>query len=227
MLSNRKHLVFAMLLSPLGAAACASSGGTPEPSSSAPPDSTLARLEALYHARADSALMEVNEADVAFMTGMIHHHSQALVMSALAPTNGASEAVLRLTSRITNAQTDEISVMRRWLTDRGRPAPEIGQGSLGMITGADHSMHMPGMLSQQQLDDLAVAQGTQYDRLFLTYMIQHHNGAVEMVHDLFASDGAAQDEFVFKLASDIQVDQTTEVARMQQMLDTIPNDPNS
>ena len=83
-------------------------------------------------------------------------------------------------------------------------------------------MQMPGMLSPHQLDELAGAQGLEYDRLFLTYMIQHHNGAVTMVHELFATDGAAQDNFVFKLASDIQVDQRTEVARMQLMLDAIP-----
>ena len=165
--------------------------------------------------------MQVSEADVQFMAGMIHHHAQALVMSALAPTNGASDAVLTLTARITNAQKDEIGLMQRWLRQRDRPVPEVGSDGR-MVGMADHAMHMPGMLSAQQLADLAAARGREYDRLFLTYMIQHHNGAVTMVHELFASDGAAQDEFVFKLASDIQVDQTTEVARMQRMLDALP-----
>lgn len=81
---------------------------------------------------------------------------------------------------------------------------------------------MPGMLSAEQLEQLRNARGREYDRLFLTYMIQHHNGAVTMVHELFATDGAAQDDLTFKLASDIQVDQRTEVARMQLMLDAIP-----
>jgi len=166
--------------------------------------------------------MRVSDADVHFMAGMIHHHSQAVVMSALAPTNGASEAVRTLTARITNAQKDEIGLMQRWLRDRGRPIPKVDP--MGhMPASPDMSMQMPGMLSQRQLRDLAQAQGQQYDRLFLTYMMQHHNGAVTMVHELFATDGAAQDEFVFKLASDIQVDQTTEVARMQQMLDALPS----
>jgi uncharacterized protein (DUF305 family) len=166
--------------------------------------------------------MRVSDADVHFMAGMIHHHAQAVVMSALAPTNGASEAVRTLTARITNAQKDEIGLMQRWLRDRGRPVPKVDP--MGhMPESPDMSMQMPGMLSQRQLSDLAQAQGQQYDRLFLTYMMQHHNGAVTMVHELFATDGAAQDEFVFKLASDIQVDQTTEVARMQQMLDALPS----
>jgi len=175
----------------------------------------------------------VSEADVDFMTGMIHHHAQALVMSALAPTNGASTSVRTLTARIINAQKDEIAVMQRWLRQRGRPVPEVGaDGQISGMSGmsgrgemtdmADHSAHMPGMLSPEQLAELAEAHGQDYDRLFLTYMIQHHNGAVTMVHELFASDGAAQDDFVFKIASDIQVDQTTEVARMQQMLDALP-----
>jgi uncharacterized protein (DUF305 family) len=79
-------------------------------------------------------------------------------------------------------------------------------------------MHMPGMLTPEQLAELVAARGGQFDRTFLAYMIQHHRGAVTMVHDLFATDGAAQDEAVFKLASDIQVDQTTEIARMESML---------
>ena len=207
-----------MLLAPtvfLGCAAGSSEVGAP----AGEPD--LARLEALYRARADSARMNVNEADVRFMTGMIHHHAQALVMAALAPANGASPAVRTLTARITNAQKDEIAVMQRWLRDRSRPVPEVDEA--GRIEGmSDHSMHMPGMLSAEQLGELTRARGSEYDRLFLTYMIQHHHGAVAMVHDLFASDGAAQDDFVFKLASDIQVDQTTEVARMQRMLDALP-----
>jgi uncharacterized protein (DUF305 family) len=173
--------------------------------------------------------MDVHEADVAFMSGMIHHHAQALVMSALAPTNDASPSVRTLTSRITNAQRDEIAVMQRWLRERGRPVPEVDEGGhVSMMTGMSgmHDMHMPGMLSQEQLAELRSARGLEYDRLFLTYMIQHHNGAVTMVHELFAADGAAQDDFVFKLASDIQVDQTTEVARMQQMLDAVSRNPN-
>jgi uncharacterized protein (DUF305 family) len=120
--------------------------------------------------------------------------------------------------------------MQRWLRERDRPVPEVDAGGKmardsGMqMPDMDMSdTQMPGMLSPQQLLDLSRARGVNYDRLFLTYMIQHHNGAVTMVHELFATDGAAQDDFVFKLASDIQVDQTTEVARMQRMLDGLPS----
>ncbi|MBT6695742.1 MAG: DUF305 domain-containing protein [Gemmatimonadales bacterium] len=239
----RRHLPLTyvaatLLLSALSTVACAGVGGptTPAPRSEAgaadapPPAPDLARLEALYRARADSALQRVSDADAHFMTGMIHHHAQALVMSAWAPTHGANASVLTLTARITNAQKDEITVMQRWLRERDRPVPEVDAGGkmapdsgMQMPDMDMTDMQMPGMLSPQQLLDLSRAHGVEYDRLFLTYMIQHHNGAVTMVHELFATDGAAQDDFVFKLASDIQVDQTTEVARMQQMLDGLPS----
>lgn len=208
--------VLAAPLALLATLACASS----PPSASAPApasDAELARLEALYDARADSARMNVSEADVRFMTGMIHHHAQALVMSAWAPENGASPSLLILTSRIINAQTDEIHLMQRWLRERDRPVPEVRPD--GRMAG--HEMQMAGMLTNEQLDELRAGRGQEYDRLFLKYMIQHHQGAVTMVHELFATDGAAQDDFVFKLASDIQVDQTTEIQRMQRMLDAL------
>ena len=206
------------LLGLLTAVGCATSGPTGDAAPPGPAESEAERLEALYQARMDSTRLTVHEADVHFMTGMIHHHAQALVMSALAPQNGASESIRTLTGRIINAQTDEIAVMQRWLRDRDRPVPEVHDS--GHVMG-EH-MHMAGMLTPEQLDELAAARGREYDRLFLTYMIQHHNGAVDMVDVLFATDGAAQDDFVFKLASDIQVDQRTEVARMQRMLDAMP-----
>ena len=202
------------------AASCATTPPAPTAEQSADPD--LARLEALYNARADSARMNVSEADVAFMTGMISHHAQALVMSAWAPSRNASPRVQTLTARITNAQEDEIAVMQRWLRERDRPVPVVEPGgAMPAMAGHDMHMTMPGMLSPEQLEELSAARGPDFDRLFLTFMIQHHEGAVAMVKELFASDGAAQDEFVFKLASDIQVDQTTEVARMQRMLDAL------
>ncbi|MEZ4416186.1 MAG: DUF305 domain-containing protein [Gemmatimonadota bacterium] len=215
----RRSRLLALCLAAAPLMGCAS-GGSPASETAPPPDPSLSRLEAIYQARADSARMNVSPADVAFMTGMIHHHAQALVMSGWAPTNGASASIRTLTARIINAQKDEIGIMQRWLRERGRPVPEVGAG--GEMEMGGHAMHMPGMLSEQQLAELKAARGGDYDRLFLTYMIQHHQGAVTMVHELFATDGAAQDEFVFKLASDIQVDQTTEVARMQRMLDALP-----
>lgn len=203
------------------AAACATSGTTSASPAPAPPDARTAELEAIYRARTDSARMRFSPADVHFFTGMIGHHAQALVMARLVPTHGSSSSIRTLAARITNAQQDEIALMQRWLRDRDQPVPiyEIAGITL-TIHGADHAMHMPGMLTQSQLEQLDQARGQEFDRLFLTYMIQHHQGAVTMVDDLFQTDGAAQGDMVFKLASDIQVDQRTEIARMKQMLET-------
>ncbi len=163
--------------------------------------------------------MRFTEADVHFMTGMIGHHAQALVMARLAPANGASPSIRTLSARIVNAQNDEIALMEQWLRDRSQPVPELEISGLDVVApGAEHAMRMPGMLTRAQLEELAAAVGPDFDRLFLTYMIQHHQGAVDMVHDWFATDAAGQDEMVFKLASDIQVDQLTEIERMELML---------
>jgi len=167
----------------------------------------------------DSARMGFTAADVHFMTGMIGHHGQALVMAALAPTHGASPTVQRLCARIINAQKDEIATMQQWLRDREQTVPEVHiTGTLMTVDGPEYVMHMPGMLTPEQIRELDEVRDRDFDRLFLTYMIQHHRGAVTMVHELFGTDGAALDDVVFKLASDIQVDQTTEIARMELML---------
>jgi uncharacterized protein (DUF305 family) len=164
--------------------------------------------------------MHFTAADVHFMTGMIGHHAQALIMSALAPTHGASPQIQTLAARIINAQNDEIALMQAWLADRGQSVPEVEiEGTTLTVHGAEHATHMPGMLTEEQMRELDAARGPEFDRVFLTYMIQHHRGAVTMVHELFGTDGAAQDEAAFKLASAIQVDQLTEIARMELMLE--------
>jgi uncharacterized protein (DUF305 family) len=158
-------------------------------------------------------------ADIEFMSGMISHHAQAIVMSRWAPSHGASASMLILTERIINAQQDEIAAMQRWLRDRNQPVPEArATGMRMMMNGVEHDMLMPGMLSEDQMKQLDQARGKEFDRLFLTFMIQHHRGAVTMVDQLFATSGAAQDITVFKMASDITADQTTEIERMQKML---------
>lgn len=235
LLSSRtlRSLFLAAVLPLWGACAGGAASG-PAPASTAAPglpaseapareaSSSPEELEALYRARLDSARMNVHPADVDFMTGMIAHHAQALIMSAWAPTHGASPVLLRLTSRIINAQRDEIRTMQNWLRDRGQPVPTVDAGGRTDMPGMGMSgMLMPGMLTPEQLHNLDAARGADFDRLFLVYMIQHHQGAVTMVRDLFATDGAAQDDAVFKIASDIQVDQTTEIARMQRMLDAL------
>ena len=187
---------------------------------------STADMEALFWAGRDSAKTRFTQADVDFMTGMIGHHAQALIMSALAPDNGASRAVSTLAARIINAQNDEIAIMQQWLRDRDQPVPEVHIDGLNlMIHGAGHHhdhMSMAGMLSQEQLEELAEAKDGEFDRLYLTYMIQHHQGAITMVDELFEQDGAGQDEAAFKLASDINVDQATEIARMKLMLSRLP-----
>ena len=191
----------------------------PEPTPVRPSPARAAALAALYEARADSARRVFHDADVHFMTAMIGHHAQALVMAGFAPENGAGPTIRTLCARIVNAQQDEIALMQRWLRERGLPVPEVHveDGKLS-VHGPPHAKHMPGMLSPEQLDALRLARGKDFDRLFLEYMIMHHKGAVVMVLDLFATDGAAQSDFVFKLASDIRVDQATEISRMESML---------
>lgn len=199
----------------LGSAACASSGGSATGRSL-----SNAEMAAIVRARTDSARLRFTEADVEFMTGMIAHHAQAIVMSRLAPGNDASPSIRTLASRIINAQRDEIALMQTWLRDRGQPVPEVSaEGHTAASHGGmHHDAHMPGMLTEAQMAELSKARGADFDRLFLTYMIQHHRGAVSMVTTLFSHDGAGQDESVFKLASDVNADQTTEIARMERML---------
>jgi uncharacterized protein (DUF305 family) len=218
---RRPDLSFLALLLSLAGAGCATSERAQQPAPAAAGRS-VEELEAIYHARMDSSRARHTDADAAFMTGMIAHHAQALVMAAMAPTHGAGPQVSILAARIDNAQRDEIRWMQHWLRDRGRPVPEVHiQGTTLMIHGAgEHGHHheMPGMLTDAQLAELNAARDEDFDRLFLRYMIQHHAGAVQMVDELFATDGAAQEDDTFKVASDIQVDQRTEIARMQLML---------
>jgi uncharacterized protein (DUF305 family) len=170
-------------------------------------------------ARADSTRLPYTVADVQFMTGMISHHAQAVIMAKMAPTHGAGRAVQTLCGRIINAQNDEIALMQNWLRDRNRPVPEAKPLPMKMMmNGREMEMLMPGMLSDDQMKALDAARGTAFDTLFLRGMIQHHQGAITMVQELFASPGAGQDDAVFKFANNVNVDQSTEIHRMQQML---------
>jgi uncharacterized protein (DUF305 family) len=179
-------------------------------------------IAAVCAARVASA--QVSPADVHFMTGMIHHHAQAVLMAKWAPTHGARPELQRLAERILVGQSDEIVLMRGWLLDRGAPVPEPTPGPMRMqVDGMDHMMLMPGMLTDAQLAGLDSARGAAFDRLFLTLMIQHHAGAIEMVRTLFASPGAGQDPLVFRFASDVVADQTAEIARMRSLLDASPD----
>jgi uncharacterized protein (DUF305 family) len=170
---------------------------------------------------ADSVRRSYTRADVDFMTHMIGHHAQAIVMGRMAPTRAASPSIRILAERIINAQQDEIETMQRWLRRRQLAMPEAEPD--GMIRQEhEHGPQMPGMLSVDQMRELDAARGHAFDRLFLTYMIQHHQGALTMVDQLFDSHGAAQEETIFKFASDVSADQSTEIARMRSMLTTLP-----
>lgn len=153
------------------------------------------------------------------MSGMIMHHAQAVVMAGWAPSHDASEMLQRYTERIVVGQRDEIVLMQEWLEDHGRQVPDpLGEQGHSMMAMAADAL-MPGMLNANQMAELDAARGADFDRLFLQYMIMHHEGALTMVDVLFNSYGAAQDDFVFKLANDIFADQSSEITRMREMLD--------
>jgi len=172
----------------------------------------------------DSARKAYTAADVHFMTGMIAHHAQAVLMAGWAPSHGASASLRAMCERIVVGQGDEIVLMQRWLRDRHELVP-AGDPAHDMMPGMDHNL-MPGMLTSQQLMQLDSARGTEFDRLFLTFMIQHHMGAITMVNELFGSQGGGEEEIVFRFASDVYADQTTEIARMNRMLDALKRSPS-
>jgi uncharacterized protein (DUF305 family) len=151
-------------------------------------------------------------ADVAFMQGMIGHHAQAVDMTDLLKTRTQSDDMRKLAKRIEVSQTDEIKRMQEWLRSRGEPLPDPHAHHAG-----DAAL-MPGMLTAAELGRLAGASGPQFDRLFLEFMIKHHEGALIMVKQLFASPGAAQDSDIFAFASDVDADQRMEIQRMSAML---------
>jgi uncharacterized protein (DUF305 family) len=218
MTASRTRRIIAALLGTIGAAGCGSAtrGGAQASVQQPIPRPSPATIAL---AKADSVRHPYTDADVQFMSGMIGHHAQAIVMANWAPTHGASPAVQRLSARIINAQQDEIATMQRWLGDRLKPIPEATPAGMKMMmNGVEHVMLMPGMLTEAQMKQLDQAKGAEFDRLFLRFMIQHHRGAVSMVKDLFDSWGAGQDETVFKFASDVNVDQSTEIDRMEKML---------
>src|SRR5438477_947080 len=157
-------------------------------------------------------------ADVLFMQGMIMHHAQAVEMTALIESHTPNKDLRLLGARISHSQSEEIKFMKRWLEARGEPT------SLAMpeMPGMDMSkqpMLMPGMLTPKQMEDLKKADGAEFDQLFLTGMIQHHNGALIMVKDLFDTAGAGQDAVLFNFTTDVDSGQRAEIRIMQGMLE--------
>jgi uncharacterized protein (DUF305 family) len=148
-------------------------------------------------------------ADVEFMQGMIAHHAQAIYMSRLASSHGANPKLLKLANKIDQSQVAEIRIMQQWLRSNGQTAPD---------TSSWRTMRMAGMLTDDQIKALDDAKGTEFDRAFLEYMIQHHEGALQMVKDLFATPRAGQEVDVNVFANDVVTVQTAEIGAMRQML---------
>ena len=169
---------------------------------------------------ADLTPVQHTAADVRFMQGMIGHHAQALEMTALLPSRTSSEDMRKLAQRIEVSQADEIKMMQEWLQRRGAPQPD------------PHAHHragatlMPGMLTSEEMARLAAAKGEAFDRLFLEFMIKHHEGALIMVKELFATPGAGQESEIFAFASDVDADQRMEIDRMAAMLASLQGAKN-
>jgi uncharacterized protein (DUF305 family) len=172
-----------------------------------------------------------SEADTGFMQGMIHHHSQAVEMTALIPTHTHNKRILELGKRISISQTDEIKSMQTWLEDHGKAVPmdhskmdhgKMDHSNMAAMRGPMMDMKsmpaMPGMLTAEQMLALAKAAGATFDRLFLTGMIQHHTGALVMVQELFDTPGAGQDSQLFDFATDVDNTQRAEIEIMKGLL---------
>lgn len=164
-------------------------------------------------------LPPASPADVEFMQGMIMHHEQAVVMTAWIPSHTENKDLRLLGARISSSQSDEIRFMKRWLAVRGEPLTLAMQGMPGMDESGKQMSLMPGMLTPEQMDALGNAKGAEFDHLFLIGMIQHHNGALTMVKDLFNAAGAGQDAELFNFATDVDTGQRAEIRIMQSMLD--------
>ena len=198
-------LAAAMAVSGCQGAPAPGAGASPAPAQSAP-----------------AAATRPHPADVAFVQGMLVHHGQALEMSALVEGRTANPTIARLADRIRASQQSEIRRMRDWLGERGEAA-----GGADAHDAHDPARHaaMPGMISPDEMGRLAAARGAEFDRRFLEHMTRHHQGALTMVADLLATEGAGQEPELFRLISEIDADQRAEIARMQQLLTNL--DPES
>ena len=161
----------------------------------------------------------VSKADIAFMQGMVMHHAQAVEMTALIASRTENKDVRMLGAKISSSQSDEMQFMKRWLAARGEPVSMAMPGMPDMDMSGEPMPSMPGMLTPAQMDALRAAKGPAFDHLFLTGMIQHHNGALVMVKDMFATGGAGQDADLFDFATDADNTQRAEIRIMQGMLE--------
>ncbi|HMK22864.1 MAG TPA: DUF305 domain-containing protein [Terriglobales bacterium] len=179
-----------------------------------PPGAPTKRLPASTHASVPPAAA----ADIEFMQGMIFHHAQAVEMTAMIPTHTQTRDLRSLGARISSSQSDEIRLMKRWLAARGASPSKTMPAMPSMDMPGDKVPLMPGMLTPEQMHALQIANGADFDRLFLQGMIHHHQGALVMVKDLFDSAGAGQDAELFDFASDADNTQRAEIRIMETML---------
>lgn len=200
-------------------------------------------IAVLWGATHHAAAGQQTPADARFMREMIHHHAQALEMTALVPHRSESRAIELFARRIEIAQKDEIAWMRDWLERRGEEVPSLDRSgkhgdhaphdaadtssSLGHEAVDDDPPLMPGMLTEEQMAKLAGSTGAEFDRMFLQFMIHHHEGALTMVRELLSTEGAARETDVFTFVAEIDADQRAEILRMQTVLDTLPGDGSS
>jgi uncharacterized protein (DUF305 family) len=208
-----RYRVVAILLTAAAGASCRSAAPAAAPPPIVQPGAPGQASRVIAAAQAsDLSQVQYTGADIKFMQGMIGHHAQAVEMVALVPSRTASDDVRKLAQRIDVSQKDEMNMMREWLQSRGQQIPD---------PRAHHMMGgtlMPGMLTPEEMARLTAATGAAFDRLFLEGMIKHHAGAITMVHDLFATDGAGQTPEIFSYASDVDADQRMEIDRMGSML---------
>ena len=236
---NRLGRLMAPPVLVLALAACTSTEAGPSPRAEASDSAPVVQLGAPGEANTPLSPDEAEdlrdqaprhtEADVAFVEGMLHHHEQALEMTAMVPTRAGGADLRTLAERIEVTQQVEIEQLEAWLAARQETPPggHEDHGSHGSPEGADHgsghgsghgSEPMPGMLTPRQLASLAAARGEAFDRLFLASMIHHHQGAVLMVEELLTEGAGGQEPHVFHLAQGIASDQQVEISRMKSML---------
>ena len=225
----RSTLRFLTTLPTLLALAALAACGTTSPG--APSDSARSD-HPMQVTAADAERAGVTQAEVRFMQGMIVHHAQAVRMAGLVPARSRHESLRTLARRIGISQRDEIALMQRWLRQRGLPAPEPDYvypwddgDAAGMAMGGELHTRMAGILSPEQMAQLAAAEGTAFDRLFLRGMIEHHGGALTMVERLLDAPGAAQEPATYELAVGISGLQRSQIARMRALLAALPEQP--
>jgi uncharacterized protein (DUF305 family) len=215
--------VAAALLAAAATVACSTTTREPGPGDVRPGTRQAGGRPPATGVSADSA-RRYTEADVRFMQRMIAHHAQALAMTSLVPTRTSRDDIRLLAGRIEASQQHEIAMMRRWLESRGQEVPSLDAAHEHHGTDG-HQALMPGMLTGEELAQLAKATGAEFDRLFLQLMTRHHEGALTMVAEFFATPGAGQEAEIFGLASDVDADQRAEIRRMRALQGTPPGAP--